>query len=90
LKKTESPTPHVLILDPCRATVLARYSNTENGLSVAVELAGAAAHTGMASSGIGLEVKNLRVYRESQRAPEFAFLRRALSVLMPVPAYILR
>ena len=48
------------------------------------------AHTGMASSGIGLEVKNLRVYRESQRAPEFAFLRRALSVLIPVPAYILR
>jgi hypothetical protein len=44
----------------------------------------------MASSGIGFEIKNLRVYRESQRAPEFAFLRRALSVLMPVPAYILR
>ena len=91
LKKTESPTPHTLILDLCRTTVLAHYSNTQNGLSLAVcELAGAAAHTGMASSGIGLAVKNLRVYRESQRAPELAFLRRALSVLMPVPAYILR
>jgi hypothetical protein len=91
LKKTKSPTPHTLILDLCRTTVLAHYSNTENGLSLAVcELAGAAAHTGMASSGIGLAVKNLRVYRESQRAPELAFLRRALSVLMPVPAYILR
>ena len=38
---------------------------------------------------MGLAVKNLRVYRESQRAPEFAFLRRALSVLMPVPALVL-
>lgn len=64
----------------------------ENGLiSGARDLAGAAvAHTGMASSGIGLEMKNLRVCRESHRAPEFAFFRRALSVLMPVPAYILR
>ena len=92
LKKTGSPTPHTLILDLGRIAVLAFYSNTGNGLIAADgERAGAAvAHTGMASSGIGFEVKNLRVCRESQRAPEFAFLRRALSVLMPVPAYILR
>ena len=44
----------------------------------------------MANSGIGFAVKNFRVYRDNQRAPEFAFFRRALSVLIPVPAYILR
>jgi len=85
LKKAVRPTPHTLILD-------LPYSNTGNEPSSAAwEWTGAAlAHTGMASSGIGLAVKNLRVCRESQRAPELAFLRRALSVLMPVPAYILR
>ena len=63
------------------------YCTMGNGPSLA---AGAVDQTGMASSGIGLEMKNLRVCRESQRAPELAFRRRALSVLMPVPAYILR
>jgi hypothetical protein len=67
------------------------YSKTGNGLTPpAPEREGALAHTGMANSGIGSEMKNLRVYRESQRAPEFAFFLLALSVLMPVPAYILR
>ena len=62
-----------------------------NGPSLAAaERAGTVDQTGMGSSGIGLEMKNLRVCRESQRAPELAFRRRALSVLMPVPAYILR
>jgi hypothetical protein len=58
LKRTESPTPHTFILD-----FWPIYSNIENGLSLATwEFTGAAAaHTGMASSGIGLEVKNLRV-----------------------------
>ena len=64
------------------------YSSTGNGLITA---AGARdAQTGMANSGMGSEVKNFRVYRDNQRAPEFAFFRRALSVLIPVPAYILR
>jgi hypothetical protein len=39
---------------------------------------------------MGSEVKNFRVCRDNQRAPEFAFFRRALSVLIPVPAYIFR
>ena len=64
------------------------YSRTGNG---AIAGAGArGAQTGMAKSGMGSEVKNFRVYRDNQRAPEFAFLRRALSVLIPVPAYIFR
>jgi len=70
---------------------LPSYGTIGNGpISAAPERAGPVDQTGMASSGIGLEMKNLRVCRESQRAPEFAFRRRALSVLMPVPAYILR
>jgi hypothetical protein len=63
------------------------YSSTGNGL---ITVAGGRAQTGMANSGMGSEVKNFRVYRDNQRAPEFAFFRRALSVLIPVPAYILR
>jgi hypothetical protein len=64
------------------------YSKTGNGLITVA--GGRDVQTGMAKSGMGSEVKNFRVYRDSQRAPEFAFFRRALSVLIPVPAYILR
>ena len=42
------------------------------------------------SSGMGLALKILRVWAAIQRAELFAFLRRALSVEMPVPAYIWR
>ena len=69
---------------------LPSYGTIGNGPISAAAERDAVDQTGMASSGIGLEMKNLRVCRESQRAPEFAFRRRALSVLMPVPAYILR
>ena len=64
------------------------YSRTGNGLIPAA--GGRDVQTGIANSGMGLAVKNFRVYRDSQRAPEFAFFRRALSVLIPVPAYIFR
>ena len=64
------------------------YSRTGNGLIAAT--GGREVQTGMARSGMGSEVKNFRVYRDNHRAPEFAFLRLALSVLIPVPAYIFR
>jgi hypothetical protein len=74
-------------LNPANAEPHLSYSRTGNGL---IAVAGARDQTGMAKSGMGSEVKNFRVYRDNHRAPEFAFFRRALSVLIPVPAYILR
>jgi hypothetical protein len=46
--------------------------------------------TGDISSGIGFAWNILRVWQAIQRAQVFAFFRRALSVEMPVPAYICR
>jgi len=48
------------------------------------------AHTGDCNSGIGLAWKIFRVCRAINLAVVFAFLRRALSVEIPVPAYICR
>ena len=45
---------------------------------------------GPAKSGIGFAWKIFRVCRAIQRAELFAFWRRALSVEIPVPAYICR
>ncbi len=47
-------------------------------------------HAGERSSGMGLAAKSLRHWRAVQRAQVLDFLRRALSVEMPVPAYIWR
>jgi hypothetical protein len=55
--------------------------------SVAVD---GSAHTGDCSSGIGLDLNILLVCFTIQRAVVFAFFRRALSVEIPVPAYICR
>src|ERR1700733_14723607 len=50
----------------------------------------ASSHAGDWSSGIGLAAKSLRHWRAVQRAQALDFFRRALSVGMPVPAYIWR
>ena len=50
----------------------------------------ASSHAGDRSSGMGLAAKSLRHWRAVQRAQVLDFLRRALSVEMPVPAYIWR
>ncbi len=50
----------------------------------------AGSHIGIFKSGIGLAWKILRQFRAMNRADEFALRRRALSVEMPVPAYICR
>jgi hypothetical protein len=47
-------------------------------------------HTGWMSSGIGFARNILLVCRAIHRADAFAILRRALSVEIPVPAYICR
>lgn len=48
------------------------------------------AHTGESSSGIGFATKIFRVCRAVNRAHDLAFFFRALSVEIPVPAYICR
>ena len=55
-----------------------------------VSRAGRGSHTGYVNSGIGFARNTLRVCRAVHRAHAFAFLRRALSVEIPVPAYICR
>ena len=45
---------------------------------------------GCASSGIGFVLNTLRVWRAVHRAQDLDFLRRALSLEIPVPAYICR
>ena len=50
----------------------------------------ARSQAGERSSGMGLAWKSLRHWRAVQRAQDLDFLRRALSVEMPVPAYIWR
>ena len=50
----------------------------------------ACSHAGDWSSGMGLAAKSLRHCLAVQRAQVLDFLRRALSVEMPVPAYIWR
>src|ERR1039458_7733123 len=50
----------------------------------------ASSQTGDCSSGMGLAWKSFLHWRAVQRAQLFDFLRRALSVEIPVPAYICR
>src|SRR5579863_4846970 len=86
---------------PSEVAVSYSYSssgNTMNGVllrgksSPAIEPAPTAAtcHTGDFSSGIGFASNSFLHWRAVHRAQFFDFLRRALSVEIPVPAYICR